>query len=140
MLSPLVVTLLPLTLGWTGWIVLGALFRGPPGRRWCPSPAGRSARELQCRRESSRSPSCCSQPGSSWSDGARLACARRAGGFSPSCAGSALQLAGEQPAVALGFGWIAMLVEGCAEPENAGWCACRLPRGRGPPARRRVST
>lgn len=26
MLSPLVVTLLPLTLGWTGWMVLGALF------------------------------------------------------------------------------------------------------------------
>ena len=54
--------------------------------------------------------------------------------------GLALQLAGEQPAIALGFGWIGMLVEGCAEPENAGWCTCRLPRGRGAACRRRVST
>ncbi len=50
----------------------------------------------------------------------------------------ALQAAGEQPAAALALGWVAMLVEGCAEPENAGWCACRLPRGRGVACRRRV--
>jgi hypothetical protein len=52
----------------------------------------------------------------------------------------ALQVAGAQPAAALAVGWIAMLVEGCAEPENAGWCACRLPRGRGAACRRRVSS
>ena len=52
----------------------------------------------------------------------------------------ALQVAGEQPAAALALGWVAMLVEGCAEPENAGWCACRLPRGRGAACRRRVSS
>jgi hypothetical protein len=52
----------------------------------------------------------------------------------------ALEAAGAQPAAALALGWIAMLVEGCAEPENAGWCACRLPRGRGAACRRRVST
>jgi len=50
-----------------------------------------------------------------------------------------LALAGEQPAVALGLGWLAMLVEGMAEPENAGWCACRLPRGRGVACRRRMT-
>jgi hypothetical protein len=79
--------------------------------------------------------------------GAGLLLGRRVGGWRglSSLAGLtafgalALFASGEQPAAAAGLGFMAMLVHGAAEPEQAGWCGVRLGRGRGVACRRRLT-